>query len=533
MIVKFDVFFEKDLGVLCKDNTIITGGKIVKADLDLSNVHSIIARFNVGGESYDDLVEIVDIENKLIRIPFKTDVIKKGVNKFELIATMKDGGTKPSQTYVYEIAKSLENPHGVQAETNYPILIKLLQDVGSKIDDVDEAIAKVDVSIEEMKGSIDSYKDLTDESLRGKLGTYKENTDSILNSKFVEYSNATTKKLDDALELKKGEVDNRIYEVDEKINEVNEKIGEIDEKVDRTEGFVEEARDIKDQVEAIKDQVADGGAIDEIVNARGDEATLGERLDNLDLRIESKANLSFLHKNETTFSAHRCYANGAPENSIKGIRLAGKLGYSHVELDLRYTRDGVPILMHDATLDRTTSGSGNVSDYAYEEIKKIDLVDIYAKEDDDPLKIPTLEEALIECRNNGLGVNLDLSKCTLTREQIIQTVKLLKQNKLWDSSFFVAGDVNIRDLIVSLYADANITWLSDSESVEENIKKAKKYINGFVSYNCKNITDDMVKVFNENDIPVHIYGCNSFEDCYRWKNVRLIETDYMLPGGVC
>ena len=154
MIVKFDVFFEKDLGVLCKDNAIITGGKIVKADLDLSNVHSIIARFNVGGESYDDLVEIVDIENKLIRIPFKTDVIKKGVNKFELIATMKDGGTKPSQTYVYEIVKSLENPNGVQAETNYPILIKLLRDVGDKIDDVDEAIAKVDDLIEDMREEI-------------------------------------------------------------------------------------------------------------------------------------------------------------------------------------------------------------------------------------------------------------------------------------------------------------------------------------------------------------------------------------------
>ena len=154
MFIKFDVFFERDLGVIYKDNSIIVHGKEAKVALDLDNVHNISATFNVNGKSYTDLVEIVDIENKLVRIPFKTDVIKKGSHKLELKAIMKDGEALPSQTYIYTIAESLENPNSIEAETNYPILIKLLQEVGDKMDDMNKAIAKVDDSVEEMKSSI-------------------------------------------------------------------------------------------------------------------------------------------------------------------------------------------------------------------------------------------------------------------------------------------------------------------------------------------------------------------------------------------
>ena len=123
-----------------------------------------------------------------------------------------------------------------------------------------------------------------------------------MNSKFVEYSNAATKKLDDALEVKKDEVDNKIVEVDEKINKVNDKIDVVDEKInginekaDKVEGFVEEVRDIKSQVESIKEQISPGGTtsdetIKEVANARGGERTLGERLDKFDLQLEYKAN---------------------------------------------------------------------------------------------------------------------------------------------------------------------------------------------------------------------------------------------------
>ena len=74
-------------------------------------------------------VTIKDIENGLIQIPFKNDVFKAGLNSFEIVALMKNGDVKASQTYTYYIEKSLENPNSVEAETNYPILITLVNNV--------------------------------------------------------------------------------------------------------------------------------------------------------------------------------------------------------------------------------------------------------------------------------------------------------------------------------------------------------------------------------------------------------------------
>ena len=148
MQVKFNVFWKKNLGTLYKDNSIDTVGKEANVDIDLKQVHNIYATFKVGENSFTDLVEIVDIETGLINIPFKTDVIKLGTNELELVANMKNGSVMPSQTYTYTIDKSLENPNSVEAETNYPILIELLQKVGEKISDTDEAINRLDSSVE-------------------------------------------------------------------------------------------------------------------------------------------------------------------------------------------------------------------------------------------------------------------------------------------------------------------------------------------------------------------------------------------------
>ena len=75
MEIKFDVFWPKNLGTLYKENSIDTMGKDGFVDLDLNEVYGIIARFKVGGNSYDDSVQIVDLEKGQIRIPFKSDAI--------------------------------------------------------------------------------------------------------------------------------------------------------------------------------------------------------------------------------------------------------------------------------------------------------------------------------------------------------------------------------------------------------------------------------------------------------------------------
>ena len=127
MQVKFDVFWTKNLGTLYKDNSVDTYGKEAKVNLDLEEVLNIYANFKVGENSFTDSVEILDIENKSIRIPFKSDVLKEGLNEFEIVAVTKNGDVLPSQTYSYKVDKSLQSDDSVKADTNYPILVELIQ----------------------------------------------------------------------------------------------------------------------------------------------------------------------------------------------------------------------------------------------------------------------------------------------------------------------------------------------------------------------------------------------------------------------
>ncbi|GEM_PF-564569 len=73
--------------------------------------------------------------------------------------------------------------------------------------------------------------------------------------------------------------------------------------------------------------------------------------------------------------AHRaCWSDGFPENSLSAIRHCLDIGVEILELDVRLSKDGVPVLMHDAHLGRTTTGTGLVSDHTYEELLSLRLL---------------------------------------------------------------------------------------------------------------------------------------------------------------
>ncbi len=92
-------------------------------------------------------------------------------------------------------------------------------------------------------------------------------------------------------------------------------------------------------------------------------------------------------------AAHRGYKKTKPENSLAALRAAAELGCDFVELDTEATKDGVIVIMHDSTIDRTTTGKGKVSDYTYEQLQGFDLL---GGDPNDPesMKIPTFEAML-------------------------------------------------------------------------------------------------------------------------------------------
>ncbi len=108
-----------------------------------------------------------------------------------------------------------------------------------------------------------------------------------------------------------------------------------------------------------------------------------------------------------TVTGHRGAPDEAPENTISSFRRAIELGVDCIELDARRTLDGELVVIHDKTVDRTTNGTGNVSSYTLEKLKRLDAGSWFSKKYRGE-KIPTLREALDVILNNDIFVEVEL-----------------------------------------------------------------------------------------------------------------------------
>ena len=138
--------------------------------------------------------------------------------------------------------------------------------------------------------------------------------------------------------------------------------------------------------------------------------------------------------------AHRGWSGKAPENTMTAIRLAlAEPAIQGIEVDVQLSRDGVPILMHDFTLERTTNGTGLVKDHTLEELRKVDagswMNERFAGE-----RIPTLEEALLAVKGR-CTLNIEL-KATLEMYPGLaeKVLELLEKHEMKDQVYMTSFD---------------------------------------------------------------------------------------------
>jgi glycerophosphoryl diester phosphodiesterase len=105
-------------------------------------------------------------------------------------------------------------------------------------------------------------------------------------------------------------------------------------------------------------------------------------------------------------TAHRGASSVAPENTLSAMIAAVEAGADFAELDVRLTRDGQVVLLHDRTLDRTTNGTGDVWDFTLEELRSLEAGSWFSEEyDGEP--IPTLREVIRYARGR-LSLNIEI-----------------------------------------------------------------------------------------------------------------------------
>lgn len=104
--------------------------------------------------------------------------------------------------------------------------------------------------------------------------------------------------------------------------------------------------------------------------------------------------------------AHRGFSGKYPENTLLAFQKAIEEGVDGIENDVHLTRDGVPVIIHDELVDRTTNGTGYIKDMTYEELARLDAS--YLFKDCGFQKIPTLREYLELVKDADIVTNIEL-----------------------------------------------------------------------------------------------------------------------------
>ena len=172
--------------------------------------------------------------------------------------------------------------------------------------------------------------------------------------------------------------------------------------------------------------------------------------------------------------AHRGFSSQYPENTMTAFRKALEAGADGIEFDARLTADGQIVIMHDASVDRTTNGKGKVRNLSFAEIRNLDagLKKGMVFENE---RVPMLEEVLAEL-GGKLLLNIELCNYEEGDERTLanETVELIEKYNLVDS------------VIVSSFRFNNLVYVKDLNPGISCGLLALKGIKGFIARNLLN-----------------------------------------------
>ena len=143
--------------------------------------------------------------------------------------------------------------------------------------------------------------------------------------------------------------------------------------------------------------------------------------------------------------AHRGAGKLAPENTLAAFRLGASHGYRAFECDVKLSADGVPFLLHDATLQRTTPEEGVAADRSWSELSRLDAGGWHSRAyAGEPL--PTLDGIARYCIRNRFALNIEI-KPTPGHNEVTGRVVAERADELW-------ADEAVKPLLSSFQPDA-------------------------------------------------------------------------------
>ena len=211
--------------------------------------------------------------------------------------------------------------------------------------------------------------------------------------------------------------------------------------------------------------------------------------------------------------AHRGYSMAYPENTLEAYRKAIELGVDGIECDVNITRDGALVMMHDTTLDRTTTGSGLVSASTWEEIQRLDAGGKF-KPEFSGVRVPSTEETLLLFKAAGILSCFEVKGANAEEWNRIalELTDLFIKHDMLDTAFLSSyhheclhtAMANCPELLISperLPDDA-------PGDPPEAVRQAKAFSAPVLQHQYTVLTPEVVRALHENNIGVWSWSTN-------------------------
>ncbi len=204
-------------------------------------------------------------------------------------------------------------------------------------------------------------------------------------------------------------------------------------------------------------------------------------------------------KNGNTYViAHRGVHNGIPENTIAAYKKAIDLRCDFIEIDLRRTKDGRFVSIHNSTVDKYVDGiSGKVSDFTLAELKQMNIgkrVDsIWENE-----RIPTFEEILELCKNQ-IGIYLDLKEPFVTELiDIIKNYEMEKSIVWYISASYMDAIKEVKDNCIKCLP-------MPDPGPKENIAQVAKEVHPYIiATDMNELSEEYMEIAKEINVKVFV-----------------------------
>ena len=220
-----------------------------------------------------------------------------------------------------------------------------------------------------------------------------------------------------------------------------------------------------------------------------------------------------------TIFAHRGASAHAPENTLAAFELALAQGADGIELDAKLSEDGHVVVIHDATVDRTTDRQGRVKDISLAELRSLDAGGFFAEQYRGE-KVPTLEE-VFEALGKRMFVNVELTNYNTPGDHLVESVCMLVkkcglQKQVLFSSFFASNLSKARGLLPEV--PRGLLAFNGLLGVW-----ARSFGFAFGRYqalhpNLKDVTPQQVQRVHRLKRRVHVWTVNTAEDMRRLFN---------------